>query len=81
MQGPIKSLKVHMENASSLTGGDEIYIFRWLSNQFDNLSSEENKDIEKLKKLTEEVIKYIPDLVNFSTLKTRFLSIKTEPGT
>ena len=62
----MKSLEVHMQNAAELSGGEEIYIFRWLSNQFDELSKEETP---VLKDLTNEVIKYIPDLVSPKKLK------------
>jgi len=48
-----------MKNAMKETNFEDLYIFRWLTNQFDNMS----KNNRILSEFSEEVVQFIPDLV------------------
>jgi hypothetical protein len=56
----MESLKIHIKNALKPESESNHYIFTWLTNQFEML----RKNSRELGQFSEEVIKYLPQLVS-----------------
>lgn len=59
-KGPLEGLKIHMKNAMKPESGQDHYIFNWLTNQFELMK----KSSREVTMLSDEILKYLPDLVS-----------------